>query len=119
MNWTKLSDKKVSKTFKTDKKSNNFKPNSVRWSFSKGAIPIPVFLYFKSKPRYYHFITSNTLGTEIVRHRLFFHKESLMKAQQNKRKWTEDKEWVEKRAKNKRLAKKYGGGGPEQRGGGS
>jgi len=34
-----------------------------------------------------------------------------MKAQQKKRKWTEDKEWVEKRAKNKGLVKKYGGGG--------
>ena len=82
-------------------KNNNFKPNSVLWSFSKGAIPIPIFLYFKSKRRYYPFITSNTPGTEIVHHRLFFHKGGLMKGQQKKRKWTKDKEWVEKRAKNK------------------
>ena len=38
-----------------------------------------------------------------------------MKSQQKKRKWTEDKEWVEKRAKNKGLVKKYGGGGGRSR----
>ena len=99
--WPTYKPKKSPKRLKLIKKSNNFKPNSVRWSFSKGASPIPVFLYFKSKPRYYPFITSNTSGTKIVHHRLFFHKGSLVKAQQKERKWTKDKEWVKKRAKNK------------------